>query len=52
VKDEMEGDHFALIDVGEGRTRFMAMWGMLFSSGFLIAILFTTIASVMVPSCG
>jgi uncharacterized membrane protein len=52
VKEEMEGDHLALIDTGEGRTRFMAMWGMLFSGAFLIGIVFSTIASAVAPSCG
>lgn len=34
------------------RTRFMAIWGMLFSGWFLAAIVFSTISSVMAPTCG
>jgi hypothetical protein len=33
------------------RAHFMAVWGLLFSFGFLIAILFETIADVTVPMC-
>jgi hypothetical protein len=36
---------------GEGRDRFLAMWGMLSSLWFFFAILFNTIASVSVPPC-
>jgi hypothetical protein len=51
VHDEVEGDHRHLISTGEGRTRFMAMWGMLFSGCFLAAILFATVTSAGVPPC-
>jgi len=36
---------------GEGRTRFMALWGIMSSLCFLGAIVFHTLASVMVPLC-
>jgi hypothetical protein len=36
---------------GEGRPRFMALWGIFSSLCFLAAILFATIASIMVPPC-
>lgn len=35
----------------EGRTRFLAVWGLLSSLWFLAAILFNTIASLGVPPC-
>jgi hypothetical protein len=43
--------HHAL-DVFRERARFMAEWGIIFSVGFLIAIIFETIGSVTVPPCG
>lgn len=46
---ESEGD---VLEVAEGRTRYLALWGMLTSAGFLAAIIFETFASVMVPRCG
>jgi hypothetical protein len=36
---------------GQDRNRFLALWGMMSSLWFLAAVLFNTIASVMVPSC-
>ena len=36
---------------GEGRDRFLALWGMMSSLWFFCAILFNAIASVMVPLC-
>ncbi len=36
---------------GSGRNRFLALWGVLSSLGFLVAILFNIIASLMVPPC-
>jgi len=39
-------------DVGEGRTRFMALGGIILSATFTIAILFDTVAALMVSSCG
>ena len=34
------------------RTRFLAIWGMMTSAGFLLAIVFATIADLAVPLCG
>ena len=44
------GAHHAL-EVGEGRTRFMAVCGMLSGFGFALAILFDTPAWLAVPAC-
>ena len=38
--------------IGAARTRFLSDWGMLSSGCFLLAILFATIVSLGVPSCG
>ncbi len=48
---ERPGDHAHLIDAGEGRTRFLALWGTVGGIGFLIAILFDTLTLFMVPQC-
>lgn len=49
ARGESEGDP---LEVAEGRTRYLAMWGMMASGGFLAAIIFETFASLMVPRCG
>lgn len=39
------------VDAGEGRTRFLALWGVMTGFGFLAGILFDTIAVFLVPRC-
>jgi hypothetical protein len=41
-----------LVEAGEGRTRFLAVWGIWTGVWFAIAILFNTIAVFAVPTCG
>jgi hypothetical protein len=36
----------------DGRIRLLALWGLMSSLGFLVAILFGSMASVMAPICG
>lgn len=43
--------HAAVVATGEGRTRFLAIWGLYSSLWFFGAILFNTIATVTVPPC-
>jgi hypothetical protein len=52
TRGEQAGDHHALLEHGEGRTRFMAMCGLLTSAGFLIVLLFTSVVLVFVQPCG
>jgi hypothetical protein len=40
-----------VLHTGEGRDRFLAMWGLMSSLWFFAAILFNVIASVTVPPC-
>jgi len=42
----------ALLDIGEGRTSFMAHWGVFVSFGFLVVTLFDSIAMLFLPVCG
>lgn len=39
------------LHTGEGRDRFLAMWGLLSSLWFFFAVLFNTIASIAVTPC-
>jgi hypothetical protein len=41
-----------LIAIGEGRARFLAMWGILTSAGFFLAVVLDLIALFVVPLCG
>jgi hypothetical protein len=36
---------------GEGRNRFLALWGLMSSLWFFVAVLFNVVASLMVPPC-
>ncbi len=49
---EAAGGHHHLIDVGQGRTRFFAIWGVWSGVWFIVQILFGTIAAIGVPGCG
>jgi hypothetical protein len=51
VKDEKAGDHTDLIEVGHGRTRFTAMWGVILGFGFAIASILTIVPFLTVSRC-
>jgi len=51
VRNETHGDHRHLLDVGGGRTRFLALWGMIFSSAFGVAIAMNAVAHFLLPRC-
>jgi hypothetical protein len=40
-----------VFDAGEGRTRFLAVWGAVISLVFLVAILANSLSLFLVPSC-
>jgi hypothetical protein len=40
-----------LLDVGEGRTRFLATWGVIVSGVFIVAILANSSSLLLVPLC-
>ncbi len=52
TRHEFEGDHHHLLEVGEGRTRFMAMCALISSVMFTLALLLTTSVLVLVAPCG
>jgi hypothetical protein len=51
TRNEKEGGHRRALHTGEGRARFMALWGIMSSLWFFGAIIFNVIASVTVPPC-
>jgi hypothetical protein len=40
-----------MIEIGEGRTRFLALWGLLIGVGFAIAMVFDLFTLWIVPPC-
>lgn len=51
TRGEHRGGSQSLLQVGEGRSRFMALAGLLTSLGFLLAVLFSVPAAILVPLC-
>lgn len=51
VRDEKPGGGHRTLNVGEGRSRFLALAGMLTAGGFALAILFNTVEPFMIPAC-
>ena len=51
TRHEMSGSAHYLLEVGEGRTRFLAMFGVLTSGGFLIAFIFSAAMLFLIPLC-
>jgi hypothetical protein len=51
TRDEGAGDHRHLLETGAGRTRFLALWGVVLGSGFAVASLVTGVAFVFLPRC-
>jgi hypothetical protein len=48
----MRGTGNAVLEIGEGRTRFLALSGMLASGLFFAAVVFNVIGLIFVPPCG
>lgn len=51
TRSEHEDKPGGLIDAGEGRTRFLAVWALFIAGLFLVAIAFNTIFLILVPTC-
>lgn len=51
TRQEAQGGHKAAIDIGEGRSRFFAITGLLSAAIFTTASLFTLLSIAMVPPC-
>ena len=51
TRSETGSDPEQLIERGEGRTRFLAMCGLLVGAGFVVATSFTSVALFLSPLC-
>lgn len=51
TRDEHHGGHRHLLEIGEGRTRFLAACGIMMGLFFLLVILANAVALFMVPPC-
>jgi len=51
TRGETGGDTPHLIERGEGRTRFLAMCGLLLGAGFIVATVFTSVTLLISPLC-
>ena len=52
TREEKPGSGQRLMEAGDGRTRFMAMSGILVTLLFLVAIVFSWIQFIVLPGCG
>ena len=52
TREEREGSHHRLIEVGEGRTRFLAFAGIFVSLLFAVVIFCDSVSVLLVPACG
>lgn len=52
TRAEAGGETPETIEAGEGRTRFLALWGTFAGAGFTVALLFNLIGILGVPPCG
>ena len=50
--DEFDGSAGELVELGEGRTRFLALWGLLVSILICVAAAFDLSFLLVVPLCG
>jgi hypothetical protein len=51
TRREGHGDGHILLEIGEGRTRFLAMCAMILSTGFSLAICFAAAGINLIPLC-
>lgn len=51
TRSEKPGGGHGVLEIGEGRTRFIAAAGIMASMGFALAIIFNTFAPLMIARC-
>ncbi len=51
TREEAGGGAAHLLEVGGGRTRFLALWGMVLGSAFAAASAMTAVAFILLPRC-
>ncbi len=52
TRQARERDYYHLIEDGDGRLAFLALWGMLLSGGALLTLIIDVVAFVVLPRCG
>jgi hypothetical protein len=52
TRDELTTPRGPFIEIGEGRTRFLAFWGLMIGIGFGVAVGFDLVTLWIVPVCG
>ena len=52
TRQARERDYYHVIEDGDGRLAFLALWGVLLGAGFAITTLLNVIAYVVLPRCG
>lgn len=51
TRAEAGGDELHLMEVGNGRTRFLALWGMLLGAAFTVTSVLTAFSQMVLPRC-
>jgi hypothetical protein len=51
TEDEAAGDRRHLLEVGAGRSRFLALWGIVLGAGAALATILTAVAFFVLPRC-
>jgi hypothetical protein len=51
-RHETNAAYGPLIEIGEGRTRFLSLWGVMIGLGFVLAVGFDLVALWIAPPCG
>lgn len=51
TRNEVLGDEAHLLEIGSGRTRFLALWGIVLGGGFALATAFTAVGFLTLPRC-
>jgi hypothetical protein len=49
--EEMAEHTSPMVETGEGRTRFLAIWGLLIGAGFFVAVIFDFVGLWILPIC-
>ncbi len=51
TRREAAGDHAHVMEVGAGRTRFLALWGVILGAGFAVTTVLTGAGFMLLPRC-
>ena len=52
ISEEMSESQSPMMETGEGRTRFVAIWGLLIGVGFFVAVAFDFVGLWILKPCG